>query len=100
MTFQRMMDRLTNGSEEFAAAYLDDLVIYSETWEEHLQSIRSILEHWRAAGLTAKPRKCQFALEQCIYLGHIVGNGVVRPDPSKIVAIQSFQIPQAKKEPF
>ena len=55
-SFQRMMDRLLNGADSYAAAYLDDLVIYSETWGEHKRYLRDILERLRAAGLTSGGR--------------------------------------------
>ena len=65
-----MKDCLIEGLEDFTTAYLDDLVIYySENWEEHLQCV---LHKLQQAGLTAKPAKCQFAMAQCTYLGHIV----------------------------
>ena len=54
-TFQRMMDQLTN-DKEFAAAYMDDLVVYSNTWEEHLQHLQATLQRLQTARLTAKPR--------------------------------------------
>ena len=97
-TFQRMMDQLLKGLEDFAAAYLDDLVIYSSSWGEHLDHIRQVMDCFRGAGLTAKPRKCQFTMAQCSYLGHVVGNGAVRPEKSKLDAITSFQQPKTKKE--
>ena len=83
-TFQRMMDNLLTGAEEYAAAYLDDLVIYSDTWEQHLVCLRGILQRLRRAGLTAKPSKCKIAAARCSYLGHIVGNGEVRPEIDKV----------------
>ena len=61
-TFQRMMDRLIQGLEGFTAAYLDDLVVYSSTWEEHLQHLRQVFSRLQEASLTAKPKKCQFAM--------------------------------------
>ena len=97
-TFQRLMDGVTRGMEEFAAAYLDDLVIHSDTWEEHLSHVRLVLQRLREAGLTVKARKCQFGMEQCLYLGHIVGNGMVRPEMSKVEAISAFATPRTKKE--
>ena len=97
-TFQRMMDRLLDGLGDFSGAYLDDLVIYSTSWQEHLEHLRTIMERLRGAGLIAKPSKCQFGMSHCVYLGHIVGNGVVRPEPSKIESVQSFPIPQVKKQ--
>ena len=56
-TFQRMMDRVLHGMGKFAAAYLDDIVIHSSSWEEHLAHLRAVFEWLRATGLTAKPRK-------------------------------------------
>ena len=53
-TFQRMMDHLIQGLEGFTAAYLDNLVIYSSTWEEHLQHLQKVFSRLKEAGLTAK----------------------------------------------
>ena len=53
-TFQRLMDRLIDGMEDHSGSYIDDLVIYSETWEEHLQHVRAVLTRLREANLTAK----------------------------------------------
>ena len=97
-TFQRMIDQLLRGLEGYATAYLDGLVIYSDSWEEHLLHIKNVFDRLREAGLTAKPKKCQFAMKQCIYLGHVVGNGAIRPEQSKIEAVMSFPVPQTKKE--
>ena len=97
-TFQRMMDQLTSDMGEFSAAYMDDLVVYSNTWEEHLQHLKSTLQKLQKAGLTAKPSKCQFACAECIYLGHIVGGGQVKPLPSKLQAVENFPRPKTKKE--
>ena len=101
-TFQRMMDQLTSDmvsglvKQEFSAAYMDDLVV--NTWEEHLQHLKSTLQKLQKAGLTAKPSKCQFACAECIYLGHIVGGGQVKPLPSKLQAVENFPRPKTKKE--
>ena len=65
---------------------------------EHLTHLRAIFESIRRAGLTVKARKCQLAMQECVYLGHIVGNGVVRPEISKIAAVQAFERPTSKKE--
>ena len=67
-TFQRLMDRVLRGLESYSAAYLDDVVIHSTSWKEHLMHIRAVLDRLRKAGLTAKPRKCQFGMQQCSYL--------------------------------
>ena len=59
-TFQRLMYKVLQGLEDYAAAYIDDLVIHSATWEEHLTQIQTVLQCLQSAGLTAKPQKCQF----------------------------------------
>ena len=93
-----MMDCLIEGLEDFTAAYLDDLVIYSESWDEHLQHIQCVLHKLQEAGLTAKPAKCQFAMAQCTYLGHIVGGGRVYPEVDKLQAVENFPVPTTKKQ--
>ena len=99
-TFQRMMDNLLRGSDTFAAAYLDDLVIYSASWEEHLHvaHIWEILQRLRKAGLTPKPAKCRLGSRECLYLGHTVGSGEVRPESTKVAAVLEFPQPQTKKD--
>ena len=64
--------------------YIDDVIIFSETWEDHLQHIRSTLERLRKAGLTVKAKKSQFGADHCTYLGHIVGGGA---DTAKVQAV-------------
>ena len=97
-TFQRMMDRLLTGAYDFAAAYLDDLVIYSSTWSDHLHHIRSMLHRLREAGLTVKLRKCQFGMQQCVYLGFVVGSGLLKPEVDKLQAIKQLPIPKTKRD--
>ncbi len=97
-TFQRLMDKVLAGLEDYAAAYIDDVAIYSDTWEEHLVHLREVLQRIHRAGLTVKARKCQFAMDECSYLGHVVGNGVVRPETPKLGNVQSFHQPTTKKE--
>ena len=94
-TFQRVMDHLVSSIAEFCVAYLDDLVIFSSSWEEHIDHVLTAL---RDAGLTAKPSKCQFGMDQCVYPGHVVGNGQVRPESNKVEAVQKWPVPTTKKQ--
>ena len=87
------MDRVIQGCEDYAAAYLDDLVIFSNSWKEHLEQLEVALSRIQKAGLTIKASKCQMGMEECVYLGHIVGNGVVRPEAGKVEAVKTFPIP-------
>ena len=77
------MDQVIQGLETFTAAYLDDLMVYSETFEKHLLYQRQVMETLQAAGFTAKLKTCQFAMT----LGHVVGGGGVGLEPSKVEAI-------------
>ena len=64
----------------------------------HLKHLTDILERIKKAGLTLKLRKCQFALSQCIYLGHVVGGGMHGEAGSKVDAIENFPVPETKRE--
>jgi len=84
-------------AKQFAGAYINDVIIYSCTWEEHLHHIQEVLQRLRLADLTVKARKCQFGMAKCNYLGHVIGGGKVQPEDSKLKAIQSFPKPTTKK---
>ena len=97
-TFQRLIDTVLRGTEQFTGVYLDDIVIRSTSWEEHLQHIRRVMERLKQAQLTVNLSKCQFARNHCTYLGHEIGQGVVKPEESKIYAIRNMPRPSTKKE--
>ena len=97
-TFQRLMDAVTQGLGECCSAYLDDLIIFSSSWEDHIDDVRKVMAKLQEAGLTAKPGKCVFGAAKCKYLGHIVGNGAVEPEPSKVKAVVEFPLPNTKTE--
>ena len=99
-TLQCLMDWLLRGLESNVAAYLDDIVIFSNSWEEHRDHIRTVLNRLKEAGLTLKLHKCHLCLPECVYLGHVVGNGVVRPEVTKVEAIEHFPAPSTKKEGY
>ncbi|KAK7930573.1 hypothetical protein WMY93_006968 [Mugilogobius chulae] len=97
-TFQRLMDKVLEGCEECSAAYLDDVVIYSRTWEEHLTHLRKVLGKIQKAGLTLNIKKCEWAKEEVRYLGYQLGRGEVRPQIDKVEAIRNCPRPRTKKE--
>ncbi len=97
-TFQRMMDILLRPHQSYAAAYLDDVVVHSESWEEHLAQLRRVLLELRRAGLTANPRKCHLALFEARYLGFQVGRGLIWPQEKKVTAILSAPQPTTKTQ--
>lgn len=79
--------------------YFDDIVIFSDSWDSHLEDIENFVKKLQEANLTVRPSKCKIGATQLKCLGHIVGNGsVYTPDPSKVQAIQDFPLPVTKKD--
>ena len=97
-TFQRMMDQVLRPHRAYAAAYIDDIIIHSGSWDVHIQQLRAVLGELRKAGLTANPAKCRLGLEETAYLGFRVGRGNVRPQESKVAAIRDWPRPTSKKQ--
>uniref|UniRef100_A0A1X7T894 Reverse transcriptase domain-containing protein n=2 Tax=Amphimedon queenslandica TaxID=400682 RepID=A0A1X7T894_AMPQE len=97
-TFQCMMDEILRGTETFAGVYLDDIVIHSSIWRDHLNQLRDVLKRLDDAGLTIKLKKCTFGARECTYLGYQIGKGGVRPEQRKIEAIINMARPQTKKD--
>lgn len=68
---------------EFITVYLDDVLVYSKTWQEHVQRSTKTFEQLRQHGLMLKRKKCCFARERVTYLVFVVGARGIRPDPEK-----------------
>nr|XP_033964458.1 uncharacterized protein LOC117465610 [Pseudochaenichthys georgianus] len=96
-TFQRLMNQVVSGLAG-CAVYLDDVVVYSDTWEEHLQHINALFERLAWACLTVNLAKCEFAKATVTYLGKVVGQGQVKPVRAKVLAIDRFPVPTTRKE--
>jgi len=71
--FQNLMEKILAPCKGFARAYIDDVLIYSSSWSDHLVHLGKVLEALSAAGLTAKPEMCQWRRIYLDYLGHRVG---------------------------
>ncbi|CAM5118574.1 unnamed protein product [Eretmochelys imbricata] len=97
-TFQRLVDGLLAGLEEYAATYLDDVAIFLDSWAEHLEHLKKLFERIWEAGLTVKAKKCQIGLNRVTYLGHQVGQGTISPLQAKVDAIQKWPVPKSKKQ--
>ncbi|GFS80803.1 retrovirus-related Pol polyprotein from transposon 17.6 [Trichonephila clavipes] len=96
--FSRLMAELLQGCEKFALPYLDDVAIFSETWDDHISHIDKVLERIRDARLTIKPAKCKFAQDSVQYLGHVVGLGKRSPAQLKVQTILDFPVPRTKTQ--
>ena len=97
-TFQRLMDVILSPCTRFARAYQDDIVIFSESWEEHLEHLEEVFRRLEEAGLKAKSSKCVIAADHCSYLGHIVGHGQIVMEEAKLEALRNFRRPLCKKD--
>ena len=94
-SFQRLMEIMLAGLNwESCLVYLDDIIIFSRTFEEHLSRLESVLSRLRAGGLKLKVKKCAFCAPEVKYLGHIVSKDGLHPDESKVNAVQNFPVPQ------
>lgn len=96
-TFQRLMQRVLS-SVKNCEAYLDDVVVYSSSWESHLRSLREVFLRLSNASLTINLAKCEFGKATVTYLGKQVGQGHVRPIDAKVTAILEFPVPKTKRE--
>lgn len=93
-TFQRAMQEIFRGLNwKFVLVYVDDLIIFSHTFEEHLVHLRQVFDRIKAAGLKLKPKKCNFVQEKVKYLGHIVNKEGVATDPGKTQVIKDYPVP-------
>jgi hypothetical protein len=75
-------------------SYLDDIVIFEETLQEHNEKLREIFERLRQFNLKIVPDKCKFLRTELSQLGHVVTSEGVKPDPEKVKAIKEFPIPK------
>ena len=78
--------------------YLDDVIIFGKTFDEHQERLRIVLNRLCEAGLTLKPAKCQWARTEVKYLGHLISGKGIIPDHGKISAVKNFPIPTNRTE--
>ena len=96
-TFQRLVNRVVADIDK-CEAYVDDLIVYSQTWEEHMGQLRQLFEKLSQANLTVNLVKSEFCQASVTYLGHVVGQGQIRPVTAKVEAIEKFPAPKGKKD--
>ena len=98
--FQQLMQKVLSGSttesgEDFVEVYMDDVLIFSETLEEHLEHIRLVLERLKKAGLKLKPSKCHFPRESVEYVGQLITPQGLKPNPKQVKAVVEFPVPDS-----
>ena len=94
--FQRLINEVLTGCD-FAMGYLDDIIIYSKSKEEHLQHLEEIFERLCKAGLKLILQKCSFFKKHIQYLGHLISDEGIQPLPEKLESIRNMPIPTSAK---
>ena len=98
-TSQRLMDAVFAGLKwKRLLVYLDDIIIFSRSFENHVSDLREVFSRLRAAKLKLKSSKCALFKQELSYLGHLVTKAGVKPDPCKVKAVQQMRAPTSKTE--
>jgi hypothetical protein len=98
-TFQNFInDVLIPYLNQFCTMYLDDTLIYSDTFEEYQEYVNLVLEAFEKAGLHLKPERCEFHCQEVKYLGLIISMEGIKMDPEKITTVQDWEAPRNLKD--
>jgi transposase InsO family protein len=98
-SFQRLVDVvLKNLTGTECWVFIDDVIVYAKTAEEHAQRLANVLERFERANLQLQPEKCEFAKDQVYYLGHVISSKGIEASPDKVKAIQEYPVPKTVKE--
>jgi transposase InsO family protein len=94
-TFERLMEMVLRGLHwKTLLIYLDDVIVFSNSLEEHCDRLAEVFQRLRSAGLKLKPSKCELFRTKVNYLGHVVSSQGVSTDPDKVKAVQEWPTPQ------
>ena len=101
-TYKRLMEEclgdLVTDEDRICQIYLDDILVVSKTFEEHVERQLQVFSHVREAGLKLSPKKCALFRDRVKYVGHVVSEHGVETDPEKIDKIRNWPIPQNAKQ--
>ena len=101
-TFERFITRTLQKVQQrhgsVVMAYIDDIVIATETIEDHIERIREVFECLREAGFKMRAEKCDFMRTETKYLGRVVSAEGIKPDPEAVTKIQEWMSPRNKEE--
>ncbi len=95
--FCRMMRKVLHGMNNIEN-FVDDILVHTETWQQHGQVLADLFSRLRQAKLTARPTKCLVGYLSLDFVGHVIGNGCMKPNPSKVQSIQECPHPETKKQ--
>ena len=98
-TFQRLMENVLRGLQwEICLLYLDDVVTFGRSFEEHLTRLDQILTRIQQAGLKLSPKKCHFFCNKVEYLGYTIQEAGISTSPSKVEAVKNWPVPVSVKQ--
>lgn len=98
-TFQRVMDNILRGVQnEKCIVYMDDIIIYSVSLQEHVERLRAVFDCLRTANFKIQMDKSEFLRKEVAFLGHVVTPEGVLPNPAKIEAVIKYPIPKTTRE--
>lgn len=97
--FQRILSNILRkyNLTDFATNYIDDILIFSKTFEEHMDHLKKLLEAIQKEGFKLKFTKCRFAAESAKYLGHFIQHNSIQPLTDNLVSIKEFPTPKTQK---
>lgn len=96
--FQKLMDIVLKDCMSFSCVYIDDILIWSPTWQQHLEDLRHVFGSLRKAGLTCRTEKCEFGKTKLQFLGHYIGNGTLSVPKDRVTAMAEYQRPRIRKQ--
>jgi hypothetical protein len=97
--FQKNMETMLAGlTWKSCIVYIDDVIIYSKTFQDHLKHLQEVFDRLKTYNVNAKPQKCKFAKKEAEYLGHVVGRGMLRPNKANIDKVRNARLPTNVKE--
>jgi hypothetical protein len=98
-TFERLVERVLAGlSWKICLVYLDDIIVFSKTFDEHLVNLEKVCQRLREANLKLSPNKCTLLQKKFTFLGHIVNKDGIATDPDKIKSVKDWPVPKNVKQ--
>jgi len=91
-------DTLREFLDQFCVCYIDDILIYSKTAEEHREHVRKVLQKLKEAGLFIKPEKCELSVQKTAFLGFLISKNGIEMDPKKVNAVLDWETPKTVKD--
>ncbi|CAK1590854.1 unnamed protein product [Parnassius mnemosyne] len=98
-TFQRVMDNVLRDLQNTVClVYLDDIIVYSTSLQEHMVNLEKVFQKLRESNFKIQMDKSEFLKLETAYLGHIISKDGIKPNPNKISAIEKYPLPKTAKE--